>query len=49
MEAKNSEIKHRHGYDVATLVGLFGMQMLGANSFEIERIGAFLIFKTTIN
>ena len=29
IEAKNSELKHRHGYDVATSAGLFGMQMQG--------------------
>ena len=30
IEAKNSEIKHQHGYDVATSSGLIGMQMQGA-------------------
>lgn len=30
IEAKNSELKHRHGYDVATSAGLFSMQMQGA-------------------
>lgn len=30
VEAKNSELKQRHGYDVATSTGLFGMQMQGA-------------------
>jgi NCAIR mutase (PurE)-related protein len=30
IEAKNSEIKHRHGYDVAISSGLLGMQMQGA-------------------
>ncbi|TXK66245.1 IS1182 family transposase [Paenibacillus sp. N3.4] len=30
IEAKNSELKHRHGYDVATTSGLVGMQMQGA-------------------
>ena len=30
VEAKNSELKHRHGYDVATSAGLFGMQIQGA-------------------
>lgn len=29
IEAKNSELKHRHGYDVASSSGLVGMQMLG--------------------
>ena len=32
VEAKNSELKNRHGYDVATYAGLFGMQMQGALS-----------------
>ncbi|EPZ0455010.1 IS1182 family transposase [Bacillus sp. CD3-5] len=30
IEAKNSELKHRHGYNVATSSGLIGMQMQGA-------------------
>lgn len=30
IEAKNSELKHRHGYDVASAAGLFGMHMQGA-------------------
>ena len=30
IEAKNSELKHRHGYDVASASGLLGMQMQGA-------------------
>ncbi|MFF2482704.1 IS1182 family transposase [Paenibacillus sp. NPDC058071] len=30
IEAKNSELKHRHGYDVATSSGLLGMQIQGA-------------------
>jgi len=29
IEAKNSELKHRHGYDVASFSGLIGMQMQG--------------------
>lgn len=32
IEAKNSELKHRHGYDVAASTGLFGMQIQGAMS-----------------
>ena len=32
IEAKNSELKNRHGYDVATYAGLFGMQMQGTIS-----------------
>lgn len=30
IEAKNSELKHRHGYDIATSSGLTGMRMQGA-------------------
>jgi IS5 family transposase len=30
IEAKNSELKHRHGYDVAKSSGLIGMQLQGA-------------------
>lgn len=30
IEAKNSELKNRHGYDVASSSGLFSMQMQGA-------------------
>ena len=29
IEAKNSELKHRHGYDVATSSGLLGMELQG--------------------
>lgn len=30
IEAKNSELKHRHGYDVSSASGLIGMQIQGA-------------------
>lgn len=30
IEAKNSELKHRHGYDVASSSGLIGMEVQGA-------------------
>lgn len=30
IEAKNSELKHRHGYDIASSSGLGGMEMQGA-------------------
>lgn len=30
IEAKNSELKHRHGYDIASSSGLFGMEIQGA-------------------
>ena len=32
IEAKNSELKHRHGYDVASYSGLLGMQIQGATA-----------------
>lgn len=32
IEAKNSELKHRHGYDIASGAGLFGMQLQGATT-----------------
>ncbi len=30
IEAKNSELKHRHGYDIASSSGLLGMELQGA-------------------
>lgn len=30
IEAKNSELKHRHGYEIASSAGLIGMEMQGA-------------------
>ncbi len=41
IEAKNSELKHRHGYDVAESSGLIGMELQGAMSIftvNIKRI-----------
>ena len=41
IEAKNSELKHRHGYDVASSSGLVGMEMQGAMAIfavNIKRI-----------
>lgn len=32
IEAKNSELKHRHGYDIASSTGLFGMEVQGATA-----------------
>lgn len=32
IEAKNSELKHRHGYDIASASGLFGMQLQAATT-----------------
>jgi hypothetical protein len=30
IEAKKSELKHRHGYDVESYAGIFGMKIQGA-------------------
>ncbi|SHH38556.1 Transposase DDE domain-containing protein [Virgibacillus chiguensis] len=41
IEAKNSELKHRHGYDFSTSLGLVGMEMQGAMaifSVNLKRI-----------
>ncbi|WP_188397924.1 IS1182 family transposase [Sporomusa sp. GT1] len=41
IEAKNSELKHRHGYDVASYSGLVGMELQGAMAIfavNIKRI-----------
>ncbi|BCZ44585.1 hypothetical protein psyc5s11_06520 [Clostridium gelidum] len=41
IEAKNSELKHRHGYDVASSSGLVGMELQGAMTIfavNIKRI-----------
>ncbi|MGD6876469.1 transposase, partial [Bacillus infantis] len=32
IEAKNSELKHGHGYDTAISSGLFGMEIQGATT-----------------
>ncbi|MGD7026864.1 transposase, partial [Sutcliffiella horikoshii] len=32
IEAKNSELKHRHGYDTASAAGLLGMEVQGATA-----------------
>jgi transposase len=32
IEAKNSELKHGHGYDIASSAGLFGMEIQGATT-----------------
>lgn len=32
IEAKNSEFKHGHGYDMASSAGLFGMEIQGATT-----------------
>lgn len=45
IEAKNSELKHRHGYDVASSSGLIGMEMQGAMAIfavNLKRILKFI-------
>ncbi|KUO71624.1 MAG: serine hydroxymethyltransferase [Desulfosporosinus sp. BRH_c37] len=32
IEAKNSELKHRHRYDIASASALFGMRLQGATT-----------------
>ncbi|MBM7654766.1 hypothetical protein JOC76_004257, partial [Neobacillus cucumis] len=41
IEAKNSELKHRHGFKIANSSGLFGMEIQGATAIfavNIKRI-----------
>ncbi|WLR57022.1 IS1182 family transposase [Mesobacillus subterraneus] len=45
IEAKNSELKHRHGYDVATSSGLIGMEMQGAMSIFTVNLKRILKLK----
>jgi len=49
IEAKNSEIKHRHGYDVATASGLIGMQMQGALTIFTVNIKRIMKLKAEKN
>lgn len=45
IEAKNSELKHRHGYDVASSSGLIGMEIQGAMAIfavNLKRILKFI-------
>ncbi len=38
IEAKNSELKHRHGYEKATSAGLFGMELQGATTIFVVNL-----------
>ncbi|MFD2046387.1 IS1182 family transposase [Ornithinibacillus salinisoli] len=38
IEAKNSELKHRHGYDRANSSGLFGMKIQGATTIFVANM-----------
>jgi hypothetical protein len=42
IEAKNSELKHRHGYDIASYAGLFGMEIQGATSIFVVNLKRIL-------
>jgi hypothetical protein len=42
IEAKNSELKHRHGYDVASSSGLIGMELQGAIAIFIVNLKRIL-------
>ncbi|WDM26138.1 IS1182 family transposase [Paenibacillus mucilaginosus] len=42
IEAKNSELKHRHGYDVATSSGLIGIEMQGAMAIFVVNLKRIL-------
>src|SRR5690625_1827133 len=38
IEAKNSELKHRHGYEKANSSGLFGMKIQGAATIFVANM-----------
>ena len=38
IEAKNSELKHRHGYDIASSSGLIGMQIQAAVTIYVVNL-----------
>ncbi|WP_025692901.1 IS1182 family transposase [Paenibacillus zanthoxyli] len=42
IEAKNSELKHRHGYDVASSSGLVGMEIQGAMAIFVVNLKRIL-------
>jgi IS5 family transposase len=42
IEAKNSELKHRHGYDEASSAGLFGMEIQGATAIFVVNLKRIL-------
>jgi len=46
IEAKNSELKHRHGYDVATSSGLVGMELQGAMAIFAVNLKRILNLKS---
>ena len=48
IEAKNSELKHRHGYDIASTSGLLGMEMQGAMTMFTVNIKRIIKLMDTI-
>ncbi|EST12785.1 IS1182 family transposase [Sporolactobacillus laevolacticus] len=42
IEAKNSELKNRHGYDTASSTGLFGMEIQGATTIFVVNLKRIL-------
>ena len=38
IEAKNNEIKHRHGYDIASSAGIVGMEIQGATTLFVANM-----------
>ncbi len=42
IEAKNSELKHRHSYDVAAFLGLIGMEIQGPLAIFIVNLQRIL-------
>jgi len=48
IEAKNSELKHQHGYDVAISSGLIGIQMQGALSIFTVNLKRIIKLKSMI-
>jgi hypothetical protein len=42
IEAKNSELKHRHGYDIASSSGLVGMEIQGATAIFVVNLKRIL-------
>lgn len=43
IEAKNSEVKHRHGYDIASSSGLDGMEIQGATTLFVANLKRIVV------
>jgi transposase len=43
IEAKNSEVKHRHGYDIASSSGLNGMEIQGATTLFVTNLKRIIL------